>query len=109
VIVCIPDVNPFMRACGSRLSLTAPWHFLKHRLTCDRAVIIYYSVIKELQGGGLNRAMLGRLAVAAKTAGYRRFGGTWIGDINRPSLRQMEQTGAKPLHRLHLFGKSLAP
>ena len=44
VIVCIPDLNPFVRACRSRLSLTTPWHFLKHRLTGDRAVIIYYSV-----------------------------------------------------------------
>ena len=50
VIVCIPDLNPFVRACRSRLSLTAPWHFLKHRLTGDRAVIIYYSVINAPAG-----------------------------------------------------------
>ena len=40
VIVCIPDLNPFVRACRSRLSMTTPWHFLRHRLTGDRAVII---------------------------------------------------------------------
>src|SRR5262245_43932622 len=107
VIVCIPDLNPFMRACGSRVSLTAPWHFLKHRLTGDRAVIIYYSVTPGLQGAGLNGAMLSRLVAAAKSAGYRRLGTTWIGDVNQASLRQMQRLGAKPLHRLHLFGKLL--
>jgi len=66
VIVCIPDLNPFMRACRSRLSLTAPWHFLKQRLFGDRAVIIYYSVTPDLQGAGLNGAMLSRLVAAAK-------------------------------------------
>ena len=107
VIVCIPDLNPLMRACRSRLSLTAPWHFLKQRLFGDRAVIIYYSVTPDLQGAGLNGAMLSRLIAAAKSAGYRRLGTTWIGDVNQASLRQMQRLGAKPLHRLHLFGKAL--
>ena len=107
VVVCIPDLNPFVRACRSRLSLTTPWHFLMHRLTRDRAVIIYYSVASRLQGAGLNGAMLGRLIAAAKSAGYRRLGTTWIADVNQPSLRQMQRLGATPLHRLHLFRKSL--
>jgi GNAT superfamily N-acetyltransferase len=107
VIVCIPDLNPFVRACRSRLSLTTPWHFLKHRLTGDRAVIIYYSVAPALQGAGLNGAMLSRLVAAAKSAGYRRLGTTWIADVNQASLRQMQRLGAKPLHLLHLFGKPL--
>lgn len=107
VIVCIPDLNPFIRACRSRLSLTTPWHFLKHRFTGDRAVIIYYSVVSRLQGGGLNGAMLSRLVGAAKAAGYKRLGTTWIADVNQASLRQMQRLGARPLHRLHLFRKSL--
>jgi GNAT superfamily N-acetyltransferase len=107
VIVCIPDLNPFVRACRSRLSMTTPWHFLKHRLTGDRAVIVYYSVSPSLQGAGLNGAMLSRLVSAAKSAGYRRLGTTWIADVNQASLRQMERLGATPLHRLHLFSKPL--
>jgi GNAT superfamily N-acetyltransferase len=107
VIVCIPDLNPFVRACRSRLSLTTPWHFLKHRLTGDRAVIIYYAVAAGHQGAGLNGAMLSRLVAAAKSSGYRRLGTTWIGDVNQPSLRQMQRLGATPLHRLHLFHKPL--
>jgi GNAT superfamily N-acetyltransferase len=107
VIVCIPDLNPFVRACRSRLSMTTPWHFLKHRLTGDRAVIVYYSVSPGLQGAGLNGAMLSRLVAAAKLAGYPRLGTTWIADVNQASLRQMKRLDATPLHRLHLFSKPL--
>lgn len=108
VIVCIPDLNPFLKATGSRLGWMTLWHFLRHRLTRDRAVIIYYSVIPELHGRGLNGAMLGKLAASAKAAGYRTLGTTWIADVNQASLRQMQRLGAKPLHRLHLFRKELA-
>src|SRR5262249_20611759 len=99
--------NPFVRACRSRLSLAAAWHFLRYRLTGDRAVIIYYSVAKAHQGAGLNGAMLSRLLASAKTAGYRRLGTTWIADVNAASPRQMERLGESPLHRLHLFRKPL--
>jgi hypothetical protein len=52
--------------------------------------------------------MLYRIALALQEAGYRTLGGTWIADINAPSLRQAEKVGAQPLHRLHLFSKRLA-
>lgn len=107
VIVCIPDLNPFVKAVGGRLSWTAPWHFIRHRLQRDRAVIIYYSVTPELHGRGLNGAMLARVIGAARKASYRSLGTTWIADVNTASLRQMERIGAKPLHRLHLFTKTL--
>lgn len=107
VIVCIPDLNPFVKATGARLSLTTPWHFLRHRLNRDRAVIIYYSVAPQFQRRGLNRIMLKRVTAAAKAAGYRRLGTTWIADVNAASLRQMQSLGAKPLHRLSLFSKKL--
>ena len=107
VIVCIPDLNPFVKAIGGRLSWTAPWHFLRHRLDRKRAVIIYYSVAPELHGRGLNGAMLARVVRAARAAGYTKLGTTWIADVNVASLKQMERIGAKPLHRLHLFRKTL--
>ncbi len=107
VIVCIPDLNPFVRDIGGRLSWTAPWHFIRHRLNRDRAVIIYYSVTPELHGRGLNGAMLARVIRAARDAGYKTLGTTWIADSNIASLKQMQRIGAKPLHRLHLFSKAL--
>lgn len=108
VIVCIPDLNPFVRACGGRMSVAAPWHFLSHRWRNDRIVIIYYSVAPQLQGRGVAGAMLSRLVTAARAAGYRRLGTTWIADVNAPSLKQMQRLGARALHRLHLFRKPLS-
>jgi GNAT superfamily N-acetyltransferase len=107
VIVCIPDLNPFVKAVGGRLSWAAPWHFISHRLHRERAVIIYYSVVPELHGRGLNGAMLARVVKAARRAGYRTLGTTWIADVNVASLKQMDRIGAKPLQRLHLFTKTL--
>lgn len=107
VIVCIPDLNPLVKSIDGKLSWTAPWHFVRHRLTRDRAVIIYYSVMPELHSRGLNGAMLARVIRAARDAGYRTLGTTWIADVNIASLRQMERIGAKLLHRLNLFHKPL--
>jgi hypothetical protein len=109
VVLCIPDLNPMLRAMGSRLGIAAPWHFLKFRmLPRRRAVIIFYSVAARMQGQGLNGAMLHRVTSALKAAGYRSLGLTWIADVNAASLRQVDRLGARRLHRLHLFSKRLS-
>ena len=109
VVVCIPDLNPLLRATGSRLRWTTPWHYLRHRLRRDRAVVIFYSVMPAVQGQGLNSLLLHELLRRLKARGYRSLGVTWIGDSNHASLRQMYKLGAEPLHRLRLFGKALTP
>lgn len=106
-VVCIPDLNPFLRATGSRLRWTTPFHFLRHRWRRRRAVIVFYSVSPTAQGQGLAGAMLYRVTRALRHAGYRRLGITWISDENGASLRQVEKLGARRLHRLHLFHKRL--
>jgi GNAT superfamily N-acetyltransferase len=109
VVLCIPDLNPMLRAMGSRLGITAAWHFLKFRLLPRRrAVIIFYSVAARMQGQGLNGAMLHRVISALKRAGYRTLGLTWIADVNAASLRQVERLGARRLHRLHLFARRIS-
>ena len=55
------------------------------------------------RGDILFRIDRARFALALQQAGYRTLGGTWIADINAPSLRQIEKAGARPLHRLHLL------
>jgi hypothetical protein len=106
VVLCIPDLNPMLRGMRSRLSISAPWHYLKFRLLPRRrAVIIFYSVAARMQGQGLNGAMLHRVTSALRAAGYRMLGLTWIADVNAASLRQVERLGARRLHRLHLFTK----
>lgn len=106
-IIAIPDVNPMLKAMGSRLGLSAPWHLLRHRLKRRRAVVIFQGVKPEFQGRGLNPLMLAHVLGEMKVAGYETAGGTWIADANAASLRQAEKAGARPLHRLHLFGKTL--
>lgn len=105
-VVCIPDLNPFLRATRSRLGPLTPWHFLRARWRRRRAVIIFYAVSPTHQNRGLNGAMLHRVTSALKAAGYERLGITWIADVNLPSLRQVERLGARRLHRLHLFRKA---
>lgn len=106
-IIAIPDLNPLVKATGGRIGPSFPFRFLWHRLTNRRAVIVYQSVSRAFHNRGLNGAMLFKVASALKAAGYAELGGTWIADVNGPSLRQAEKAGAKPLHRLHLFAKSL--
>jgi GNAT superfamily N-acetyltransferase len=107
VIIIIPDLNPLVRRLGGRFGWSTPFHYLRHRLTNRRAVLIYQSVNRAWHGRGLNGAMLYKAVKALKGAGYDWLGTTWIADVNAPSLRQMEKIGAKPLHRLHLFEKEL--
>ncbi|MEM9231072.1 MAG: GNAT family N-acetyltransferase [Pseudomonadota bacterium] len=107
VVICIPDLNGFLNATRSRFTLLTPLHFLRFRLRRRRAVIIFYSVVKSSHGRGLMSAMLARTLSQLRAAGYKQLGITWIADENTASLRMMEKIGAQPLHRLHLFGKSL--
>ena len=108
VVLCIPDLNPMLRTMRSRIGVTAPWHLLRFKFgRRRRAVIIFYSVAERFQNMGLNGAMLHRVTVALKRAGYTSLGITWIADVNAASLRQMERIGARRLHRLHLYSKPL--
>ncbi|MEM8793966.1 MAG: GNAT family N-acetyltransferase [Pseudomonadota bacterium] len=107
VVICIPDLNGFLRSTKSRFGLLTPFHFLRYRLNRKRAVIIFYSVARKCHGLGIMGAMLDHTLQALRNAGYRELGLTWIADINAASLRQAEKLGAKPLHRLHLFKKAL--
>lgn len=106
-LLCVPDMNPFIRDTKARIGITTPIHFLRHRLKRTRGVILLYSVDPEHQNRGLNGAMLFRLATALKQAGYKSVGGTWIADVNGASLRQAEKIGARPLHELAIFGKRI--
>ena len=107
VVICIPDLNGFLKATRSRIGIITPYHFLRYRLNRKRAVIIFYSVARAMHGRGIMGAMLARTIKALKDARYERLGITWIADENIASLRQMERLGAKPLQKLHLFRKSL--
>lgn len=107
-VIAVPDMNPLLRRIRSRIGITAPWHFVRHRMTNTRAVVIFAGVMPHLQGQGVNPLVLRRCMLAMQAAGHTALANTWIADVNKPSLAQAAKAGARPLHRLHLFGKSLA-
>ncbi len=107
VVICIPDLDGFLRATRSRIGLLTPLHYLRYRLRRRRAVVVFYSVAQAHHGRGLMAAMLARTLRELRAAGYESLGITWIADVNAASLRLMEKIGATPLHRLHLYAKDL--
>lgn len=108
VLLCLPDLNPFLHATRYRLGWATPWLLWRHRRRNDRAAVVFYSVRRDRHGLGVNGAMLHRCITAMREQGYRSLGVSWISDGNAASLRQMEKLGARPLHQLHLFRKALA-
>lgn len=106
-ILCIPDLNPFLKKIRSRPGPTMPWHFLRHRFANKRAVLIYSAVRADMQGKGINPVVLRHVILAMKKAGYKTLGNTWIADVNAASLAQKTKAGAHMLHRAHLYRKAL--
>lgn len=107
VLLCVPDLNPFLRATNFRFKWSTLWHLLKLRLNRKRAAIIFFSVRRESHGRGVNAVMLHHTLRAMRNAHYTHLGISWVSDTNLASQRQMEKIGARPLHRLHLFRKAI--
>lgn len=107
LMLCIPDLNPLLRACRSRMGPFTLPRLLLYRRRCRRAVGIIQAVRPRLQGRGLAAVMLHEVLTALRKARYDTLGVTWIADVNIPSLRNAMRGGARPLHRLHLFKKAL--
>ena len=107
VVLCVPDINQFLKDTKSRIGLLTPYYFLKSLRTRKRAVIIFYSVCERWHNRGLNGAMLYHVMTALKDRGYESLGLTWIADINHASIRQAEKLGARLIHRIDLFRKEL--
>jgi GNAT superfamily N-acetyltransferase len=107
LLLCIPDLNPLLRACRSRFGpLTLP-RLLLHRRRCRRAVVIIQGVRQRWQHQGLGAVMIREVMGALREAGYASLGVTWIADENVASLRGAMRGGARRMHRLHLYKKAL--
>ncbi len=105
--ICVPDLNPLLQRIRSRLGISTPFHFIKHRVTNRRAVLIFTGVVPRLQGQGVNPLLMHKVFTSLKAAGYHSLGNTWIADENGASLAQKDKAGADFLHRLHIFSKPL--
>jgi len=108
ILLCIPDLNPLLRQSRSHFSLLTIPRLLLYRKRCRRAVVIIQGVRQRLQNRGIGAVMIHQVLTALQSAGYDRLGITWISDVNIPSLKGAMRGGARPMHRLHLFKKSLA-
>jgi len=107
IVICIPDLNPLLRATASRLRWTTPYHFLKYRLNRKRAVMIFASALPEYQNRGLSSLMTYKIFDQLAAGGYKIMGTTWVGDTNKASLRFVEKMGGVQMHRAHVFRKAL--
>ncbi len=106
-VICIPDLNGFLRGTRSQLSWRTPLQFLRYRFSRKRAILIFYAVAPEMQGKGVNTVLLHRVILEMQCAGYTTLGVTWIGEQNTASLGQIDKLGGTPLHKLHLFRRTL--
>lgn len=108
IVVCIPNLNPMLKEMGSVFGLKAPWAFFKYKFfRKESAIIIFYSVFKEFHSQGINAIMLNHLIKSLKKKKYKYLGGTWISLENKASLKQAEKLGAKVMHELSLYKKSI--
>jgi GNAT superfamily N-acetyltransferase len=107
VLLCIPDLNPFLKATDFRIKWSTPWLLWRFRKRQTRASVIFFAVKQQWHGLGINPLLLHRCVSAMKRKGFATLGISWVSDGNQASQRQMQKLGAKPLHRLHLFRKAI--
>ena len=60
IIICIPDLNQFIRATGSRLKPSTPLHYVRHIRNRRRALLVFAGVRPEFQRRGLSGALISR-------------------------------------------------
>ena len=107
-LIVIPDLNPLLRKCGSRMSITALLRLVAHRRRPRRAVVIFQSVVRRWQRHGVGAALALRCLSALDRAGFETLGVTWVADGNSAALASVRRVGARPMHRIRLFRKSLS-
>ncbi len=107
VIIAIPDIDRLLAKTNSKINLKFLIEFLSFKKTNNRAVMIFYSVAMKYHNKGFNSYLLYEFVKSALEAGYESMGGTWIADVNKPSLRQAQKLGGKPLHKLCLYKREI--
>ena len=103
----IPDMNPLLRATGSKLNFSTIYHLIKSKIKRDRTLCIFSAVLPEYQKQGVLGAIVYSTLVAMKKRGYKKLGITWIAETNVGSMKKMEDTKASKMHELRIFEKEL--
>jgi GNAT superfamily N-acetyltransferase len=103
----VPDINPLLRATGSRLRFSTLYHFIRCKLKRARTLCIFSAVLPEYQNKGVLGVIVGKTLNAMQKRGYKKFGITWIADTNIGSLRKIEAMNGRKTHELRIFEKQL--
>lgn len=103
----VPDINPLLRATGSRLSFATIYHFIKSKIRRERTLCIFAAMLPAYQKQGVLGAIIYLTLNAMKKRGYKKFGITWVSEKNKGSMRKMEDMHARKLHDLRIFEKQL--
>lgn len=107
VSIHVPDINPLLRATGSKLKFSILYHFIKLKLKRKRTLCIFSAILPEYQKQGVLGVVLHFTIKAMQKRGYKTFGITWISEINKGSLRKIEDAKGVKLHDLRIFEKKL--
>ena len=105
--LCAPDLNPLLREMKSRVTPLSALTFLRKRRKMKGASVVIIIVKKAYQAKGVIGVLNAELMKALVRGKYEYIAGTWIADVNRPSLRQAELFGMDKLHRADIFEKAL--
>jgi ribosomal protein S18 acetylase RimI-like enzyme len=104
-IIGVPDVSQALRkAHGHDTSLR------KLRRAARRhrgAVMTLAATLPAMRGRGVGRLLILELARAAQSGGYQQVTLSWAAEENQRIIGAYSSLGARPLHRLALFERSL--
>ncbi len=106
-IVCLPNINPFLKKTKSRLGLMTLFYFIQQKMKTEQAILVFYSVLKEHQSQGINTVMFNMLVKNLKERKYKSLAGTWVANNNIASKKIVEKFNGKLMHELCLYEKSL--
>jgi GNAT superfamily N-acetyltransferase len=106
-VVTVPDFNPLLKQMNGSMGPRALWTFLRGRSQVRNAVLIIMGVQQQLQNKGIMRILHAELLQALRKGGYRSLTITWVADENPGSLATLKALGARKLHTLSLYEKTL--
>ena len=112
-VLCLPDVNQWLRHVNGRLDLIGKLKFLwyKHTSTVDRLRITIMGCKMKFQHHGIESALIRCLQTEVLPRGsIRTVELAWVGDFNKKMLALHEATGARrdKVHRTYRFIFDLA-
>ncbi|MBO0779994.1 MAG: GNAT family N-acetyltransferase [Ktedonobacteraceae bacterium] len=106
-VVTVPDFNPLLKQMHGSMGPRSLWTFLRGRSHVRDAVLIIMGVQQQLQNRGIMRVLHAELIRALCRGGYRSLTITWVADENLGSLATLKALGARPLHTLSLYERTL--